>query len=137
MRISLLITAISLLLPGCADDKEARPAPNSPPITTPSEGQTKAATADAASNIVKPLIIDVRSQPEWDAGHLESAVLIPHTEITERIAEVAKDKSKPIYVYCRTGRRSGLAKTALERMGYTRVENVGTLADARQRFEPK
>ena len=137
MRTWLLVTAAGLILTGCAVNREARPAPNSPPITTAPHGQSKTSTADAASSMVKPLIIDVRSQREWDTGHLESAVLIPHTQITERIAEVAKDKSKPIYVYCRSGRRSGLAKTALERMGYTRVENVGTLADARQRFEPK
>ena len=137
MRTSLLITAAGLILGGCAANRAARSVADSPPLTAATDGQTKTTTANAASNIARPLIIDVRSQREWDTGHVENALLIPHTQITERITEVAKDKSKPIYLYCRSGRRSGLAKTALERLGYTRVENVGTLDDARKRLEAK
>lgn len=44
-------------------------------------------------------VIDVRSKEEWDTGHLDQAVLIPHTEISDRIGEVTEDKSAKIVVY--------------------------------------
>ena len=53
-------------------------------------------TPEAAS---KEFIIDVRSQEEWDSGHLRDAVWIPHTEITERIGEVTEDKSAKLVLY--------------------------------------
>lgn len=83
----------------------------------------------------QPLVIDVRSQEEWDAGHLEIAVLIPHTEIGQGIARVAPDKSQPIFLHCRSGVRAGKAEAVLREMGYTNVENVGGIEDARARFE--
>ena len=60
-----------------------------------------------------PLVIDVRTVQEWDKGHLEGAVLIPYDQIGERIGAVVKDKSQTIYLYCRSGRRSHIAKEAL------------------------
>lgn len=78
----------------------------------------------------KPLIIDVRTEAEWNSGHLEGAILIPYGGIGEKIGAVAKDKSEPIYVYCRSGRRSQIAKEALEKLGYKDVRNLGSLEDA-------
>jgi len=75
--------------------------------------------------------IDVRSSDEYAADHLSGAINIPHTEIAERIGEVTNDKDAPIYLYCRSGRRSGLAQAALQEAGYTRVTNLGGLQDAR------
>jgi phage shock protein E len=56
------------------------------------------------------LIIDVRTQTEWNNGHLEGAILIPYDVIGKRIEAVAKDKSGRIYVHCRTGRRSQIGR---------------------------
>lgn len=78
----------------------------------------------------RPLIIDVRTEAEWNKGHLEGAILIPYARIGEKIGAVAKDKSKPIYVYCRSGRRSQIAKETLEKLGYKDVRNLGSLEDA-------
>ena len=78
----------------------------------------------------KPFVIDVRTEAEWNNGHLEGAVLIPYDVIGEKIGAVAKDKTKRIHVYCRTGRRSGIAKEALEKLGYKDVKNLGSLEDA-------
>jgi phage shock protein E len=75
--------------------------------------------------------IDVRSAEEYAADHLSGALNIPHTEIAERIGEVTTDKDAPIYLYCRSGRRSGLAQAALQQAGYTEVTNLGALRDAR------
>ena len=75
--------------------------------------------------------IDVRSAEEFVAGHLSGAINIPHTEIAERIGEVTTDKNAQIYLYCRSGRRSGIAQSALQHAGYARVTNAGSLQGAR------
>ena len=54
---------------------------------------------DAPEAAPEEFVIDVRSQEEWDAGHLSQAILIPHTEISERIAEVTEDKSAKLVLY--------------------------------------
>lgn len=69
--------------------------------------------------------IDVRSADEFQAGHLKDALNIPHTEIAARIHEVTQDKNAEIQLYCRSGRRSGLAEAELKKLGYTNVHNAG------------
>lgn len=54
-------------------------------------------------------ILDVRNKDEYDAGHIEGAVLIPLSELENRIDEVEAYKDKPILVYCRSGNRSSQA----------------------------
>jgi phage shock protein E len=79
---------------------------------------------------VKPMILDVRTEAEWQSGHLEGAVLIPYDQIGKKIGTVVKDKSQRIYLYCRTGRRSEIAKEALDKLGYKDVINLETLEKA-------
>lgn len=74
--------------------------------------------------------IDVRTAEEFAAGHVTEAVNIPYEEIAGRVAEVTTDKDDRIYVYCRSGRRSGIAKKTLEDAGYHNVVNVGGLEAA-------
>jgi len=76
--------------------------------------------------------IDVRTDQEWNSGHLEGAVHIPYTEIGEKIINVTDDKNAPIKLYCRSGGRAGKAKETLDAMGYTNVTNIGGLDDARK-----
>ena len=75
--------------------------------------------------------IDVRSAEEYSAGHVSLATNIPYTEIAGRIGEMTEKRDAPIYVYCRSGRRSGIAKETLEAQGFTNVTNLGGLEDAR------
>jgi phage shock protein E len=77
-------------------------------------------------------IIDVRTLEEWNAGHIDGAALIPYDQIGGRIGSVVADKSAPIAVYCRTGRRSGIAMETLQKLGYTDVVNYGGFEQARQ-----
>jgi phage shock protein E len=86
---------------------------------------------------VKPVIIDVRTETEWNNGHIEGAILIPYETIGERIGTVVKDKFNRIYLYCRSGRRSGIAKETLEKMGYKDVLNLGSLEDAAKTMKRK
>lgn len=76
--------------------------------------------------------IDVRSQAEYDADHMKDTTLIPHTEIREQIGKLNLTKDTPIKLFCRSGNRAGVAKAALEEMGYSNVENVGSIGDARK-----
>ncbi|GAB1255748.1 rhodanese-like domain-containing protein [Aurantivibrio plasticivorans] len=76
--------------------------------------------------------IDVRTEKEWNSGHLEQAVHIPYDEITGKIAAITEDKDAPIKLYCRSGGRAGKAEKALEEMGYTNVQNMGGIEDAKK-----
>ncbi len=69
--------------------------------------------------------IDVRSAAEFQQGHLPGAIHIPHTDIANRIQQVTRDKNAEIQLYCRSGRRSGLAEAELKKLGYQHVVNAG------------
>ncbi len=73
--------------------------------------------------------IDVRTQEEWDSGHLEEAIHIPHEEIAARISEITSSKDATIHLYCRSGGRAGRAKSALEAIGFKNVVNDGGYED--------
>ena len=78
------------------------------------------------------LWVDVRSAEEYAAGHHPQAVNIVHTEIADHIDEFAESKDQVINLYCKSGRRAGIAKQALEDMGYTKVNNLGGYKDVVQ-----
>ena len=69
-----------------------------------------------------PLIVDVRTNEEFIAGHLPKSVNIPFNEI-DRLPSIAKDKNQPIFLYCRSGRRSGIAEEAIRQQGYLYIYN--------------
>jgi phage shock protein E len=79
----------------------------------------------------KTVWIDVRSLDEYNEDHISNTEHIPHTEIAAQISDLDLDKDAPIKLFCRSGVRAGLAQTALQDLGYTNVENVGGIADAR------
>ena len=71
------------------------------------------------------VLLDVRTQEEFDAEHIPGAVLIPHEEITAQASGLLPDKDALILVYCRSGRRSKIAAQALADLGYTNVKEFG------------
>ena len=83
------------------------------------------------------LIIDVRSPTEWDRGHLPKAKHIEWQNIGEEITELTNDKHSTIYVYCRSGNRSGKAKLILEQLGYSNVINAGGINEAQLFIDSK
>jgi phage shock protein E len=90
-----------------------------------------AAAAFAAGNgNAAPLVIDVRTEAEWNEGHVEGAVLIPYDRIEEGITAVAPDKNSKIHLYCRSGRRTGIAIETLKKAGYQNLINLGTVEEA-------
>jgi len=77
-----------------------------------------------------PVLIDTRTEAEWNAGHLEGAVLIPYDRIEQGITAVAPDKKSKILLYCRSGRRSGIAAETLKNVGYQDLTNLGSMESA-------
>ena len=73
--------------------------------------------------------IDVHSAEEFRQGHLNGAINIAHTEIADRISQIAPDKNQPINLYCRSGRRAETALTELKNLGYKNVTNHGGYDD--------
>ena len=71
------------------------------------------------------VILDVREQDEYDAGHIPGAVLLPYTRVDELAESMLPDKDRTILVYCRTGRRSKIAAQSLAELGYSDVLEFG------------
>ena len=68
---------------------------------------------------------DVRTQEEFDAGHIAGAILLPYDDINVKAATVLPNKEKEIVLYCRRGRRSAIAKKDLVALGYKDVKDFG------------
>ena len=90
-------------------------------------------TAEEAKQIMDSeegyIILDVRTQEEYDQGHIPGAILISHEEIAEKAEDVLTDKDQLILVYCRSGRRSKIAAEALVELGYTNIKEFGGIID--------
>ncbi len=70
------------------------------------------------------LVLDVREDSEYKAGHLLNAKLIPLGKLKERAGELEKYKAQPIVVVCRSGQRSGMACGILGKLGFSEVYNL-------------
>lgn len=78
-------------------------------------------------NNPEALLLDVRTTAEWEQdGHLEGAVLIPHSDLEERSDELPEDKEELILLYCRSGNRSQEAAETLIDLGYTNIIELAT-----------
>ena len=90
-------------------------------------------TAEEAKEIMDSregyVILDVRTQEEYDQGHIPGAVLIPNTEIEAQAEALLTDKNQLILVYCRSGRRSKQAAEILVELGYTNIYEFGGILD--------
>lgn len=75
------------------------------------------------------VILDVRTQEEYDQGHIPGAVLIPDYEIKQSAQDILPDKDQLILVYCRSGRRSKNAAQVLAELGYTNIKEFGGILD--------
>ena len=72
------------------------------------------------------IILDVREQYEFDAGHIPGAVLLPVGSITkDTAAAVIPEPDSTVLVYCRSGNRSKTASKALADLGYTHIYEFG------------
>jgi rhodanese-related sulfurtransferase len=71
-----------------------------------------------------PMILDVRTAEEFAEGHVPGAVNISHDELAERLAEIDSARAAGLIVYCRSGRRAGIAETLLLGEGFQNVQHL-------------
>tara|TARA_B100000745_G_scaffold174825_1_gene114505 strand:- start:2703 stop:3089 length:387 start_codon:yes stop_codon:yes gene_type:complete len=72
----------------------------------------------------KMLILDVRSPGEYERGHVPGAINIPHNQVENRLPEIIEYKDQTVVVYCRSGRRAGMAESVLEASGFTQLKHL-------------
>lgn len=80
------------------------------------------ATVNGIRERADVLLIDVREQTEYDAGHIPGITLIPMGEIANRLADIPKDKT--VVVSCQSGRRSSQVAAFLQEQGYTNIHDL-------------
>ena len=119
----ILIMLAALTLTACGTDISERDEGDSYMNITAQEAKE---IMDTESDYV---ILDVRTQEEYDEGHIKDAMLIPDYEIADRAESELTDKEQLILVYCRSGRRSKNAAKQLSDMGYTNVKEFGGIID--------
>lgn len=111
----IILLVIVLLMAGCGK--------------TTVENQYQQISQEEANNMMdtqEVMVLDVREQSEFDAGHIPEAVLLPVGTITEATAAaVIPEKDSVVLVYCRSGNRSKTASQALVDLGYTNVFEFG------------
>ena len=73
-------------------------------------------------------VIDVRTEAEWNTGHLEGALHIEWQDILKVPSDIQKDEE--IFLYCRSGNRSGKATKILLEAGYVNAKNAGSILKA-------
>ena len=71
------------------------------------------------------ILIDVRTDQEFQESHIQGAILIPSTEIKNRAVSELPNTDSLIFVYCRSGRRSSMVAKELILLGYSRVYDIG------------
>ena len=114
----LLTLALPFGCVGCSDGGSA--------TYEQTSGAEAKALMDSESGYI---IIDARTQEEYDQGHIPGAILIPEYEIADRAEKELPDKKQLILVYCRSGRRSKIAAEELVKLGYTNVKEFGGIID--------
>lgn len=127
VRLNSLISLVFMsTLTGCLGGKSQSEAKPSAQAQLESQVQM-AEQGMTMKNLVQSAeyVIDVRSQTEWDAGHLPNAIHIPLPEIADKIRLVIPQKDAPIYLYCASGGRSAMAHQKLKSMGYSQAINAG------------
>lgn len=122
MKKLIFVLLAAMLLTACGQDKE-----------NDQEAVYVNITAAEAKQIMDTeedyIILDVRTQEEYDQGHIPGAILIPDTEVEVTAEEVLTDKDQLLLVYCRSGRRSKLASEILVELGYTNIKEFGGIID--------
>jgi phage shock protein E len=104
-------------LPAAVDSMEMAAAALSP-VITPKDLALRLEGEDV------PVILDVRSLEEYAEGHIPGAINIPYDQIAASLDALESFREREIVVYCRTGRRAGVAEEALGKAGFERIRDL-------------
>lgn len=116
----------ALLMAGCAVDKPEEAV--SAQTETAEVHSISPADAKALMDSEEVVLLDVRTQEEYNESHIEGALLVPYDEVSKHLDELPADKDAPIIVYCRSGSRASAAGQTLIKLGYTQVYNMGGIS---------
>jgi len=103
-----VLLVVSLVVSGCAEVDE-------PGVTEISQQEFM------SSPPADVLVLDVRTQEEFSSGHVPGAVNIPHDVLASRLSDLDGQKDRAVVVYCRSGKRAGMASAVLLDAGYTNI----------------
>jgi rhodanese-related sulfurtransferase len=116
-----ILTLFLIVFAACAGPE---PVNDNPILVTSQDAREIMARADT-------IILDVRTESEFNEKHIEGAVLIPVNYIEALAPVLIPDKDSTLLVYCRAGSRSATAAAALAEMGYSRVYDAGGINNLR------
>lgn len=139
MKKAAAILLAAVLLAGC----QGAPASSSSSVSAessvsqstrvPQEDSWESITPEEAKKMMDEdenvLVVDVRTQEEYDSGHIPGAVLVVNEEIGSEPPSQLPDKDQTLLLYCRSGRRSKEAAGKLAELGYTQVYEFGGIQD--------
>ncbi|MEG2290111.1 MAG: rhodanese-like domain-containing protein [Clostridium sp.] len=131
----IMIGVISLALIGCgskegtkvsqvetSEVEESSANKDAKPVLTKISSSEADKIIENESDII---ILDVRTQEEYDGGHIKDSILIPVDDLEKLAKTKLEDKNKKILIYCRSGNRSNTAAKILSELGYTQVYDFG------------
>ncbi len=122
----LVVFAATMLASAASIADQAGPAPSqaasaaasaSPPSISPQALLARQAKGDSSL-----FVLDVRTAEEFAAGHVPGAINVPYDQVASQLAQIPKDKD--VVLYCKSGRRAGLAAEVLRASGYTKLEHL-------------
>ena len=120
-----VIFAATMLAATASIADQAGPTPGQPasapaaasaslPLISPQALLERQARGDASL-----FVLDVRTPKEYAAGHVPGAVNVPYDQVGSHLAQIPKDKD--VVLYCKSGRRAGIAAEVLQASGYTKL----------------
>lgn len=75
-------------------------------------------------NREQAVVLDLRAQSEFNAGHIVDALNIPYTSLSSRLSDLEKYKEKPVILVCKMGQHSSAASKMLMKAGFTQVKRM-------------
>ena len=128
MRTLVTVFGIMFLLSAC----QASPSAKGQTSETAAIAEYHKLTPEEAFEMMsaqETTIVDVRTEAEYQEGHIENAILVPNESIGEVPPDALPDKEATLLVYCRSGRRSKEASEKLLALGYQNVYDFGGITD--------
>jgi len=127
----LITSLLALALAACTaptDDPKPGAVPTSVTAEEKPVAGPKKITAEELNERIQqsqaPLILDVRTEEEYELGHIPGALNIPYNELSSRLREIEVAKTEEIVVYCFAGKRAKIAETTLDNYGYVNLRDL-------------